>query len=94
MVSLICRATRLSDGASVAVEVVNHGIQPAFDANGNAYEAYATEFRVDGKSIEWLYVPKRLAEKYGNISEFRLSEDIAAIEGLGFEPESLELVKG
>lgn len=79
------------DGSPVTVLMRDWGdIRPAFDANGNVFEAYQTEWWIDGDN-RFTVLDRRLVEDAPKqLLQLRLTEDYALLYSYDIEAASLE----
>jgi hypothetical protein len=85
-------SARRKDGSSVELLMRDWGdMRVAYDANGNAYEAYQTEWWIEGKNC-FVIVDRYFAldtKSSKEIRDLRLREDAALLESMGIDATSL-----
>lgn len=73
----------------IFVELEDLGITKSLDSNGCIFDSYTSYFRWNKKYMSSL-CPKELVDMVTNPIEFRLSEDVAAIEAIAYH-ENVEI---
>lgn len=84
-------ATKRLDGRSVVVEFEDRGnAVPAFDENGNRYEAFTSWFRIDGVEVLYAQIACQGLEHGRAGIEARILRDKACIEAAGIDPDAFD----
>jgi hypothetical protein len=87
---------RKADGSEILMLQQDKGdIVPGFDKDMNRYEAYTSYFEWPdadangGKRLLYSQVDKWTADASGNVDAYRLAEDLAQLEELGFDTSTI-----
>lgn len=84
---------RRKDGTPITLLMRDFGdARPAYNDNGQVYEAYQTEWRIDGDA-HFVVIEKHQFEgvSAGEIMQIRLTEDLAFLESQGIDVMSIEM---